>query len=185
MYQTSTLGWLALFSSWFAFLGCGDADRLPTAELTSALIGSSFAAVFEDSSTMRDNSPDWDVNHGKASCAVGEAVSGISVLPGAWGRKALCKQMGNPLFGGNTAALLGFDLWFDQRRFQRLGDWAQGYWKLECGADEYVSGVSENALQIQGNNFFHDVRCSSGIPAFNTCSTRVFDQRDSRGTTLT
>src|SRR5262245_33522612 len=101
---------------------------------------------------MRDGAADWDVNHGKASCAAGETVSGISEQAGGHGRNALCKSAGTSVLSGNTAASLNVDAGVDQRRYSRNGDWAPYYWKLECGNGEYVSGVSENASFIQGNN---------------------------------
>jgi hypothetical protein len=49
---------------------------------------------------------------------------------------------------------------------------------------EYVSAVSENALQCQGNNRFHAVQCSSATGLLDNspqvCDARAFDGGDSR-----
>ncbi|MDI3288200.1 PAN domain-containing protein [Polyangium sp. 15x6] len=143
----------------------------------------SFAAPFRDGSTMRGSSADWDPQHGKASCAPGEVVSGISVSPtDHQGRSALCKEGDAAKFTGNVVETMVLaDA--DERRASRLGDWAPGFYKLECGYGEYVSGVSENAAQYQGNNKFHGLQCAQGVgfTEDTACTVRTFDTRDDRG----
>ena len=143
----------------------------------------SFVAPFRDGSTMRGSPTDWDPQHGKASCAPGEVVSGISVSTADHqGRHALCKEGDAAKFTGTVAATLLL-AGADQRRASRLGDWAPGFYKLECGSGEYVSGVSENATQFQGDNKFHGVQCAQGVgfTEDTTCTVRIFDLGDDRG----
>ncbi|TKD00289.1 hypothetical protein E8A74_34870 [Polyangium fumosum] len=149
-----------------------------------ALALQSFAAPFRDTSTMRGSTTDWANCHGKASCAVGEVVSGISVSPSDHqGRSALCKEGDAAKFTGNVKATLLAGA--DRRRASRLGDWAPWFHKLECGLGEYVSGVSEDASYCDGGNKFHGIQCAQGV-GFNedtACTARVFDAADTRGST--
>lgn len=143
------------------------------------------ALVFEDTSTERVSGGDWDACRGKASCAPGETIHGLSVVPDGSGRRALCRAASTTTFTGDVTATLTLDAASDQRRAQRAGDWAWGYWKLECGDGEYVTGVSENASQCFGDRRFHAVRCARGTNLGTRCTTRTADRGDDRGTTLT
>jgi hypothetical protein len=147
----------------------------------------SFVALFLDASTMRGSTSDWDWCRGKASCAPGEAVTGISRVVNGPGRAALCSPRGSS-YSGTVGALLTLDGNKDNRQAVRQvngnADWAYGYYKLECAAGQYVQGVSENANQCQSNNRFHAIRCAKGQGLVDSgCSTRVFDQGDARGNT--
>jgi hypothetical protein len=147
------------------------AGQCPTPAADSRPDGST-ALLFKDTSTIRVfrsefQSGEWDYCHGKADCATGEAISGLSLDLGLGeGRRALCRPQ-DARFGGASRAVLGVDAGRDQRRAQRVPDWDSGYFKLECGANEYVAGVSENALPCAGNNAFHAVMCAaaSGLPS--------------------
>lgn len=146
--------------------------------------GRSFSAPFLNESTMRNGGEDWDKCHGKATCANGEAIRGISRLPGGPGRTALCTQ-GNGL-SGDVQATLTIDARSDQRRASRAvngdPDWDFGNFKLECGEGEYVSAVSEDAAQCSGSNAFHAIQCAKGSGLRSDgCSTRVFGNGDARG----
>ncbi len=164
--------------------GGGVEENESAGEAAEAL--STFRLPFRNASTTRGSSTgDWDPQHGKATCAPGEVVSGISQLPSDHqGQAALCKTAGTAMFTGNVAATL-LVAGADQRRASRLGDWASGYYKLECGDGEYVSAVSENASQFQSNNNFHGLQCSqgAGLTRNATCTARTFDGGDSRGYT--
>ncbi len=169
--------------------GCGaaeqDAAQQENVDEASEAIGT-FSATFREISTMRGSNADWDGCRGKATCAPGEAIAGISVLPADHqGRTALCESYGTSVFTGNATAVLTLDDNVDHRRAARNGDWAPNFLKLECGNGEYVSGVSENASYCQGNNRFHGIQCSSGSTAMlnTTCTTRTLDTQDDRGTT--
>jgi hypothetical protein len=167
--------------------GCGVAPenvaQESVDEASEAL--STFSAAFRDTSTMRGSSTDWDGCRGKATCAPGEAIAGISVLPGDHqGRTALCESFGTSVFTGNVTATLTLDDNVDHIRATRGVDWAPNFVKLECGDGEYVSGVSENASFCQGNNRFHAIQCASGGAGMlnTTCTTRILDTQDDRGT---
>jgi hypothetical protein len=168
--------------------GCGVAneeDAQESVEETSEALTTA-GATFRDTSTMRGSTADWDACRGKATCAPGEAIAGISVLPADHlGRTALCESYGTSVFTGNVTAALTLDDNADHRRAARNGDWAPGFLKLECGNGEYASGVSENVSFCQGNNRFHGIQCASGGAgmASTTCTTRTLDTQDDRGTT--
>jgi hypothetical protein len=84
-------------------------------------------------------------------------------------------------YSGTYRATLMVDANADQRRASRLGDWASGSYKLECGLGEYVAAVSENASQCQGNNRFHGIICAAYSGTVNTaCEVHTFDNGDSR-----
>lgn len=140
-----------------------------------------WSAPFINTSTQRNGSGDWDFCRGKANCAPGESLSGISEAPNGYGRIALCQVRGTGNFGGAVRATLTTDAG-DARRAARLGDWAPSHFKLECGLGEYVMGTSENSASCQGNNRFHAIQCAAGSGLGNTCYTRNFDVSDSRGT---
>jgi hypothetical protein len=61
----------------------------------------------------------------------------------------------------------------DSRRAYRAPngstDWDPGYWKLECGLNEYVAGTSNNAPQCQGNVAGISVNPSTGRPHALLC----------------
>lgn len=134
---------------------------------------------FKDTSTMFSGG-DWDYCHGKTTCAVGDTIAGLSMVPGGHARTALCKKGATGGYTGNVTATLTND-GQDHRRMQRLGDWANGYLKLECGAGEYVSAVSENANACQSNNNFHSIQCSAGQGLGDNCIALAFDTGDNRG----
>ena len=69
------------------------------------------------------------------------------------------------LGGGGVVSLTG-----EARRYSRTPDWDWGYWKLECGLNEYVSGASQAQ---DGNPAFHALRCSAGAGSANSCEVRV------------
>lgn len=145
-------------------------------------------AGFQNQDTMRRvYSPDWDPCRGKANCMSGETIAGISIVPNGDARTALCRSGDTAHFTGNQTGRLDIDANQDRRRATRFvngnPDWDSGYWKLECGNNEYVAGVSENHTGCYGNNQFHGVLCASGNSLSNTCSVRVFAGGDSRGVT--
>lgn len=140
-----------------------------------------FVLPFHDASTLRSGG-DWDSCRNKATCAVGETVVGLSAAPGGAPRMSLCHPAGNASYTGDVVATLNAD-GADARREQRAGDWAPGFTKLECGSSEYVSAVSQNAKECQGDRRFHALQCSRG-PAFGgACRARTVDAGDDRGST--
>jgi hypothetical protein len=133
---------------------------------------------------------DWDFCRGKATCPAGYTIAGISAAQNrtdwfgalaGYGHLGLCRPGNTSYFSGNQAALRllpdgGGNVWSGD-----MGDWASGYWKLECAPGQYVSGVSENTTSCQGNYHFHGVRCSSGSNLLRTsCRAQVFEDVDGR-----
>lgn len=167
----------------------------PISDTAEAVTASDYAhGPFQNTSTMFNNGPDWDVCHGKVTCAQGATISGMSELPGGFGHKALCKSVGSTVFSGtvaddNASAPTLVNDGASHRRAQRSvngsTDWADGHIMLECGMGEYVSAVSENATACGApDSSFHGVQCSKGKWLAGTCSTRVFKPGNDEGTTL-
>jgi endoglucanase len=98
---------------------------------------------------------DWDPGHTKGECSAGWAQTGLSKQMGAAAHAVLCRQSNTealpghrPLVPDVRVALPG-----NNQRTNRMGsDWAPGYWKLECGQDEYLSGSSMSTA-AGGYNF--------------------------------
>jgi 1-phosphatidylinositol phosphodiesterase len=163
----------------------------PGAGLINAVVGYNprrGAAGFRNFSTQRDGGADWAPMHGKASCAIGESIVGISVMPvDHQGRTALCRGTTPSMFTGVVTATLVFKNMEMQemRRAKRVPDWSPGYYKIECGLDEYVAGVTENASQFGGNNRFYGVQCAkgSGLEQKGAVTVRVMETGEARGTT--
>jgi hypothetical protein len=178
----STAGMLA--AALAALAGCtssptepATSEPLPLYQAPNGDVG----LVFLDTSEQRSQG-EWDACHGKAACAPGESVVGLSAIPGSANRSALCRRLGGQFTASSTGSI-NLDGNRDVRRAARLPDWAPEYYKLECGANEYVLGVSEDAAQCQGNRNFHAVLCGAASGLTSACHTRTFDARDDRGTT--
>ncbi len=147
--------------------------------------------TLRDTSTLRVSRPqfpngDWDACRGKLDCANGETLAGLATDTGDHqGDMGLCHQ--EPGFSGQVTARIDLDGFVDQRRAQRQAigfpdrDWAPGFYKLECGAGEYVVGISEDANQCQHDNRFHAALCAQGPAGLGTCSVRTLDGGDDRG----
>jgi hypothetical protein len=143
-------------------------------------------AFFKNTSTQQTTQyGEWDNCRGKATCAPNEAIAGISEEPGAYARTALCRAGSG--YTGTYRATLNLDAGSDQRRGIHAtstpnNDWANGYFKLECGLGEYVAGVSQNSAVCAGNYQFHGILCAAYSGTASTaCTVRAFDGGDSRG----
>lgn len=154
----------------------------------NGIMGDRALAFLGTSTQMTYNYGDWDYCHYKASCSTGQGLQGMSrAVTGAGPqRTAVCAQAGADYFGAHRATLQATG---DQRRAQRRvnnnPDWDNGYWKLECGTDEYVAGVSQGSQVCStGEGNFHGVVCAAGKASSltQTCNTRVFNGSDSRAT---
>jgi hypothetical protein len=163
--------------------GCGSPS---TGEVVSGLQpaplgdGISSSMLWLDDSTGPAGGGDWDVCRGKATCPAGQAIAAVSEIPGGPNRRALCRAGDPGNYSGQVTATLYRENG-EQRRAARLGDWAYGYQKLECGIGEYVSALSENARGCYGNNAFHGLRCAAGQNIVSdTCTARTVDSGDSR-----
>jgi hypothetical protein len=103
-----------------------------------------------------------------ATCGQGAALVGISKPTNDQdAHRALCANFPG-LAGSAQAAVLSLPN--DQRRLQRNGDWAPNLNKLECGANEFVSGVSQGTAAGAG---LAAIRCSTGGGSSNGCEYRT------------
>lgn len=147
----------------------------------------SWPAVFLEQDGQRSQVyGDWDFCRYKASCLPGETVSGVSQIPGGYARTALCRVQGTGSYPGTMRAVLKAETGDSRRAARSINgttDWDPGYWKLECGLDEYVAGTSNNAIQCQGNTRFHAVVCAQAASVSVVCAVRPFDTGDNRVTT--
>jgi hypothetical protein len=153
----------------------------------SLLISNSLtvSGVFVNQDWNTPAPPDWHSGFTKGTCSPGWTQSGLSnnTSPSAWAHAVLCRYAGIlALAGEHTATLVAPG---DQRRAARSvngnPDWAPGFWKLECGFHEYVSGSSAEPGSV---NRFRGIMCASaGAPGLSSasCSVRVFDNGDGDG----
>jgi hypothetical protein len=88
---------------------------------------------------------DWDVGYVKAECARDEVITGISQSPGSSISPTAirCSKMAQAVSG--ACEQLVFQNTYDIRRSSNSGDWAPGYSKNECRADQILKGVSRRA----------------------------------------
>jgi hypothetical protein len=123
---------------------------------------------------------DWDYGYWKADCGGGSVVTGLSQRTSSSAADAvLCAP--NGIFTGVGRATVTDLSNGDHRRSSRAGDWDFGYFKSECGANEYVSGISMNP----SNRKLHGLSCASaGLANGGTsnCETHLVTQ-DDRGDT--
>ena len=100
---------------------------------------------------------EWDSGYYKADCGTNAAMTGLSMTAtGITPHSALCMNYGSK-FAEYGAATLTDVTTGEHRRANRAGDWDSGYYKSECGVNEYVSGVS----QTTGGRL-HGLRCAVG-----------------------
>jgi hypothetical protein len=128
------------------------------------------AAVFCGADTDRRSSSvfDWDAYYWKATCDINEAALGFSKrTDDTFTHALLCKNIGISGTQVATVTLPG-----DSRRYSRNGDWDVGYWKLECGLQEHVTGASQAATDSPS---FHRLQCSTGGGSASNCETRIVD----------
>jgi hypothetical protein len=131
----------------------------------AAIYGSRAAAVFFQGNTMRSGGSDWNYGYWKGDCTASEAITGISVeTSNNYAHAGLCSDF---RISGSAVATLNQP--GEQRRAQRIYDWDYGYYKLECGVNEFVSGLSQSP---QNPSTFKGIRCSSGAGATSHCVTQ-------------
>lgn len=150
---------------------------------TLSIVASGTKVLFNGTDTMRNDArSDWDWGFWKGDCKDNEVLSGISVSQqGNFGHAAVCKR--DQKTGTYMATLSQPG---DQRRMQRsvngTTDWDYGFYKLECGQGERMSGVSQTCSNTPA---FHAIRCSSGFFTDYNCETRQIGGGDSRSSVLT
>lgn len=121
------------------------------------------------------------------TCSAGYRVTGMSRHPGGAGNELLCSQRNTTVFSGAVSAdLVAFGR-SDQRRATRVlngsFDWAPGFYKMECGENEYVSGIGEamSWAGLPGVNPVWYVSCAVSPQGLkDVCQTRTFDAHDDR-----
>lgn len=123
---------------------------------------------------------DWAPGAYKAECASGEPVTGLSLNPTSrHARVALCRLGGDSRYPHDGCYARSFST-ADSRGTSATGDWDTGYYKGECGTNEFVAGVAQSTA-----NEITAVLCCPGNVAHNACSARVFDGQDSRESSTT
>lgn len=128
---------------------------------------------------------DWDSGSLKGTCSPGYAVNGLSSNAGGGAHKVICRSPGPTDIPATAQVITGLAVPGDARRATRTinngqSDWAPGFYKLECGVNEFVSGVSQSP---SGSHAFHGIRCS-GPSGFtdSACFTRTLGTSDERFT---
>lgn len=118
---------------------------------------------------------DWAPSSYKAECASGEPLTGLSLNPSSRNtRVALCR-IGNDSRYPHNGCYARYFSTADSRGTTATGDWDPGYYKGECGLNEFVAGVAQStAHEISA------VLCCPGNVAHTSCVARVFDGQDSR-----
>jgi hypothetical protein len=157
---------------------CGGFNRI---SVYSTELASTPIRVYLQNSNRSSDTSDWDPGSWKGTCSDKEAVTGLSVAP-SWlhTTDALCTYF--PAATPFQAAVLTAP--GERRRGQRWGDWDPGFYKLECGDGEYVSGVSQTPPGAIAS--FHGIRCSlSGRVHRERCEVRFVGGVDDRGLTGT
>jgi hypothetical protein len=119
---------------------------------------------------------DWDYGYWKADCGGGSVATGLSQRTDfSMADAVLCAP--NGLFTGAGRTTVTDASNGDHRRLSRAGDWDVGYYKSECGSNEYVSGVSMNPSTKK----LHGLSCASASLAnggTNNCETHLVTQDD-------
>ena len=123
---------------------------------------------------------DWQNGSYKAQCAPGQAVKGLSLsTTSSWTHDALCRT-------GTTAAAAFPQTSCHARNFSSgdsrgtssTGDWDKGFYKGECGSNEYVAGVSQSQSgQVDA------ILCCPGPETHTACSAETVVSSDARETT--
>jgi len=149
---------------------------------TLGIIAAGTGVLFTGKDTMRnDGQLEWDSGFWKGDCNNLEVVTGISVSPQNWGRAAVCRRDQKAGVYRATLSQPG-----EQRRMQRgvngTTDWDWGFYKMECGQGERISGVSQTCSSTPA---FHSIRCSSGYLADYNCETVQIGGGDHRSSVLT
>jgi hypothetical protein len=178
---------------WTAFTDSTDATGASTCDSSTPMnISATWidypGTKFDDGEFFDQNynfsGADWDPPTGnlayfKGQCSPDFRQLGLSKSPSSGRTFALlCQMATDPSpFPGTYAATLAVP--GDQRRASRSGDWDYGFYKLECGGNEYVSGSSQNFTTRQ----FHGIRCAhSGRTLRNFgCYRRLFDSSGAAG----
>lgn len=140
------------------------------------------ALVFNAGDANHASPTEWDSGRYKGACGARSVVIGLSQNTSLTSAHAiLCAP--NNIFTGNYVTTVSNVSSGDHRRFARAGDWDPGYYKSECGYNEYVSGIS----MVPATKKIHGLRCASASMAAGgtaSCETRLVTQDDRGQTTF-
>jgi endoglucanase len=132
-------------------------------------------AVFwgKDSSIAPSAFIDWDVGNYKGECADNQPLDGLSRVPGAAAAHALHCAPFTLASAPNGCTLRDFSAGDNRGTDDGGWDWDWGYRKGECGAGEYVRGVSQT-----GSGAAHEILCCPGSVRHQSCSVQTFANGD-------
>ncbi|WP_342379523.1 zinc-dependent metalloprotease [Myxococcus stipitatus] len=167
----------SLMNSCFRSVETGEFASSDRTALTTLYPSRDFAPLnFEFADARRTRATgDWAPGEYKAECAGGEPVTGLSLSPTSRNtRVALCRTGGDPSYPHDGCYARNFST-ADNRGTSSTGDWDSGYYKGECGPNEFVAGVAQST-----GHAITAVLCCPGAVAHTYCSARVFDGQDSR-----
>jgi hypothetical protein len=122
---------------------------------------------------------------GGYTCGAGERMTGMSRQPGGPSHDVLCLGGSKDEFSGVSTGLLTPGTQRTTRVANGSSDWALGFFKFECGLNEYVSGAAEFLSPIGIGNGLDLVSCATSPQGLtNVCQTRTFDAQEDRSTTV-
>jgi hypothetical protein len=173
---TATVG-DSIMNSCFRSVETGEFTHSDLVALAFLYTGQGYAALnFENGDARRTTSSgEWANASYKAECASGEPLTGLSLNPTTRNtRVALCRTASDPRFPHNSCYTRHFST-ADSRGTSATGDWDPGFYKGECGTNEFVAGVAQST-----GHEITAVLCCPGSVAHNSCAVRVFDGQDSR-----
>jgi hypothetical protein len=121
---------------------------------------------------------DWDYGYWKGDCNNSEAITGISgTQAGTWAVAGLCRV--EDTNGSYKQTISSEAKRGAYRSINGSTDWDYGYYKLECGYGEFVSGFSD--VPNSAKPALHAIRCSTGSVSTNSgCETIPVGGRDYR-----
>ncbi|AGC42915.1 protease B [Myxococcus stipitatus DSM 14675] len=178
---TATVG-ASLMNSCFRTVETGEFASADRTALTYLYPSRDFAVLnFEFADARRTSATgDWAPGEYKAECASGEPVTGVSLNPSSRNtRVALCRTGGDPRYPHDGCYARNFST-VDNRGTSATGDWDPGYYKGECGPNEFVAGVAQST-----GHAITAVLCCPGSVTHTSCSALVFDGQDSRESSTT
>jgi hypothetical protein len=122
---------------------------------------------------------------GGFTCPAGQRMTGLGRHPGGAAHDMLCVQGPHGAFPGVTSGGL---LTPGVQRMTRVvagsSDWAQGFYKFECGPNEYVNGAADYLSFLGIGSGLYLVTCATSSQSLtNICETRTIDSSDDRATT--
>lgn len=117
------------------------------------------SATFWGSDSNRFGDGDWDPGYYKATCGSGETVAGMSKDPAdSYAHAVYCMKRTDSATSSVAVLAVPGDHQRGRHPAGNKADWDPGYYKLECGTNEFVMGVSQSTA-----GKFHAIRCGSGI----------------------